>query len=48
MYSKEFLKFLFGYQKEDFKPRKSENFEIKFKNKGGGKPAEIYITVKDR
>ena len=44
MYSKEFLKFLYGYQKEDFK-QKNENVEISFKNKGKGKPAKVYIAI---
>lgn len=44
MYSKEFMKFLYGYQKEDFKPQKTEQYEVRFKNKGGGKLAEIPVT----
>lgn len=44
MYSKEFMKFLFGYQKEEFKPKDSKNIEIRFKNNRGGKLAEIPVT----
>lgn len=46
MYSKEFMKFLYGYQKEDFKPKEPEIREIRFKNKRGGKLAEVLLTVK--
>ncbi len=45
MYSKEFMKFLYNYQKEDFKPKEPENKEIRFKKNGGGKFAKVYITV---
>ncbi len=45
MYSKEFMKFLYGYQKEEFKPKEPENIEIRFKNNRGGKLAEIPITI---
>ncbi len=48
MYSKEFMKFLYGYQKEDFKPKKPEKREIRFKNNRGGKLAEIYITIRGK
>ena len=44
MYSKEFMKFLFGYQKDDFKPKESEYIEIRFKNNRGGKLAEVPVT----
>ena len=47
MYSKEFMKFLYGYQKEDFK-QKEQNKEISFKNKGKGKPVRIYVTVPNK
>ena len=43
MYSKEFMKFLYGYQKEDYTKKEPKSYEIRFKNKGGGKPAKIYI-----
>lgn len=44
MYSKEFLKFLYGYQKEDFS-KKPEKNEIYFNDKGKGKPVKVYVTV---
>lgn len=44
MYSKEFLKFLYGYQKEDFK-NKPEKKEISFKDKRKGKPVKLYLPV---
>lgn len=47
MYSKEFLKFLYGYQKEDFKSKESENTKISFKDKNNGKPVKVYLTVKN-
>ena len=43
MYSKEFMKFLYGYQKEDFKKKDSQ--EISFKDKKKGKPVEVYVTI---
>ena len=45
MYSKEFMKFLFNYQKEDFKPKEITPKEIRFNNGGGGKLADVSITV---
>lgn len=45
MYSKEFMKFLYGYQKEDFKKKETENKKISFKDKGKGKPVKVYITI---
>ena len=49
MYSKEFMKFIYGYQKDDFKP-KSENksFEIRFRNRGSGKLAEVYVQAENK
>lgn len=47
MYSKEFLKFLYGYQKEDFE-KKSEKSEIYFNDKGKGKPVKVYVTVPNK
>jgi hypothetical protein len=44
MYSKEFMKFLYEYQKDDFEPEKPKNREIRFKNRGGGKLAHVYVT----
>lgn len=38
------MKFLYGYQKEDFKPKNPEKREIRFKNRGGGKLAEVLLT----
>ncbi len=46
MYSKEFMKFIFEYQKEEFKPQESKVKEIRFKNNKGGKLAEILLTIK--
>ena len=46
MYSKEFMKFLYGYQKDDCKSKEAEKKEIRFKSKGGGKLAEVYIAVR--
>lgn len=43
MYSKEFMKFLYGYQKDDFKPENKE-IKIKLKSGGSGKPAKVYVT----
>ncbi len=45
MYSAEFLKFLYGYQKEEIKKKEPKSYEIRFNNKGGGKPAKVYATV---
>ncbi len=46
MYSKEFMKFLYGYQKDDFKPKEPERKEIRFKNHRRGKLVEVYVTQK--
>lgn len=48
MYSKEFMKFLYGYQKDDFKPKEPEVKEIRFKNRRGDKLAEVFISVKEK
>lgn len=48
MYSKEFMKFLYEYQKDDFKPKSSESYEIHFTNRGTGKPAEITVTIEGK
>ena len=46
MYSKEFMKFLMSYQKDDFKPKESKK-EIKFKDRNrNGNLAEILLAVK--
>lgn len=44
MYSKEFMRFLYGYQKDDFKPAEPPKYEIRFKNNRGGKLAEVFVT----
>ena len=44
MYSKEFMKFLYGYQKDEFKPSEPPKREIRFKNDRGGKLAEVFVT----
>jgi hypothetical protein len=46
MYSKEFMKFLYEYQKDDFKPAEPEKYEIRFKTPRSGKLAEVFETVK--
>ena len=48
MYSNEFMKFLYNYQKEDFKPKKPQSYEIRFTNRGSGKPAEVTLTVQNK
>ncbi len=48
MYSKEFMKFLYGYQKEDFSKKQPKSYEIRFKNGKGGKPAEIYVPIETK
>lgn len=49
MYSKEFMKFLFCYQKEDFSAQKEpKSYEIRFKNNNGGKPVEVYVPVENK
>jgi len=44
MYSKEFMKFLFGYQKEDFKQKKPESKTITFSKPKSGKLAEVLLV----
>lgn len=44
MYSKEFMKFLYSYQKDEFKPKEPESKEIKFNTPKGGRLAEAYVT----
>jgi hypothetical protein len=48
MYSKEFMRFIYNYQKEDCKPKEQRDTEIRFKNNGGGKLAEILLTVNNK
>lgn len=45
MYSKEFMKFLYGYQKDDFEPPKPRQIEIRFKNNKGGKLADVPVEI---
>lgn len=45
MYSDEFMRFLFNYQKDDFKPEETKK-EIRFKDDTRGKRlAEIFLTI---
>ncbi|MGN0031519.1 MAG: hypothetical protein ACI37Q_06160 [Candidatus Gastranaerophilaceae bacterium] len=44
MYSKEFMKFLYGYQKDEFKPAEPPKREIHFKNPKSGRLVEVYVT----
>lgn len=46
MFSKEFMKFLYGYQKDDFKPKAPEKKEVRFQKPRSGKLAEVYVTEK--
>lgn len=48
MYSKEFMKFIYGYQKEDFKPKEPKSIEIRFKNGGSGKLAEVTVNAENK
>lgn len=49
MYSKEFMKFIYNYQKDEFKPKDAKNIEIRFKNNGsGGKLAQIFLTLDNK
>ncbi len=48
MYSQEFMKFLFNYQKDDFKPKDPQSYEIRFNNRGTGKPAEIPVLLENK
>ena len=45
MYSNEFMKFLFRYQKEECSQKKTKTYQVKFDNRRGGKPAEILIAI---
>ncbi len=47
MFSPDFMRYLINYQKKDFAPEQTVK-EIKFKNSGGGKLAEIYALVKSK
>ena len=46
MYSKEFIKFLFAYQQNEFKPEE-KSVEIHFK-KGRGRKAEVLLPVNNK
>ena len=48
MYSGEFLKFLYGYQKEEIKKKEPKSYEIRFKNGRGGKPAHVFVSVDNK
>ncbi len=48
MYSKELMKFLFGYQKEEFSKKEPKSYEIRFNNRKGGKPAEILLAIEKK
>ena len=48
MYSKEFMKFIYSYQKDDFKPKEVKSYEIHFKNRGSGKLAEVFIPAENK
>ena len=43
MFSKEFMKFLYEYQKDEFK-QEEKNLKIKLSNPKNGKLAKVYIT----
>lgn len=47
MFSKEFMKFLMEYQKDEFAPKEASAIkEIRFKNRRRGKLAEVLIMNK--
>lgn len=48
MFSKEFMKFLYSYQKDEFKPKNEPSKEIYFTGGGSGKLADIKIPVENR
>lgn len=48
MYSNEFMKFLFSYQKDDFCKKQPKCYEVKFDSKKGGKPAEVLIPAENK
>lgn len=48
MYSKEFMKFLFEYQKDDFKQKEQTPKEIHFTNNGGGKLADVKVLINNK
>ena len=48
MYSNEFMKFLFAYQKDNSVKKEPKNYEIHFKNRGSGKPAKVYVAIENK
>ena len=46
MFSKEFMKYIYNYKKDEFESKETSVKEIHFKNRGSGKLAEILLTVK--
>lgn len=46
MYSKEFMRFLYDYQKDEFKPKEPERKVLRFKNGRSGKLAEVFVMEK--
>ena len=44
MFSPEFMRYLINYQKSEFTPEETKK-EIKFKNNGGGKLAEVLAII---
>lgn len=44
MFSPEFMKYLINYQKSEFAPEETKK-EIKFKDNGSGKLAEILAVI---
>lgn len=48
MYSREFMKFLFGYQKDDFKQSAPETKQIKLKTGSKRKKLAEVFVLKDK
>ncbi|MBR1620030.1 hypothetical protein IJ674_09075 [bacterium] len=48
MYSKEFMKFLFGYQKDDCCKKEPMSYQVRFKKNCNGKPAKVYVVVENK
>ena len=44
MFSKEFMRFLYSYQKDDFKPKKPDCAKIRLKKNSGVKVAEVLVV----
>ena len=47
MYSKEFMKFLYEYQKDDCKTETPKNIKVKFEKPKYGKASKVYIEIKE-